>query len=86
VKAERLVALLFTLQRRRSATAAELGVSERTMHRDLAALRDAGVPRRDQGDFSGKCLHAASVAPNHDNSCRGSRSLWASCRVPVSPR
>jgi len=48
VKAERLVALLFTLQRRRSATAAELadelGVSERTMHRDLAALRDAGVP------------------------------------------
>ncbi|WP_410593506.1 helix-turn-helix transcriptional regulator [Amycolatopsis sp. lyj-23] len=48
MKAERLVALLFTLQRRRSATAAELaaelGVSERTMHRDLAALRDAGVP------------------------------------------
>jgi predicted DNA-binding transcriptional regulator YafY len=48
VRAERLVALLFTLQRRRSATAAELaaelGVSERTMHRDLAALRDAGVP------------------------------------------
>jgi predicted DNA-binding transcriptional regulator YafY len=48
VKAERLVALLFTLQRRRSATAAELaselGVSERTMHRDLAALREAGVP------------------------------------------
>ncbi|WP_033261666.1 helix-turn-helix transcriptional regulator [Amycolatopsis vancoresmycina] len=48
MKAERLVALLFALQRRRSATAAELatelGVSERTMHRDLAALRDAGVP------------------------------------------
>ncbi|MEQ0559105.1 WYL domain-containing protein [Amycolatopsis sp. NEAU-NG30] len=48
MRAERLVALLFTLQRRRSATAAELaaelGVSERTMHRDLAALRDAGVP------------------------------------------
>ncbi|WP_326945030.1 WYL domain-containing protein [Amycolatopsis sp. NBC_01307] len=48
MKAERLVALLFTLQRRRSATAAELaaelGVSERTMHRDLTALRDAGVP------------------------------------------
>ncbi|MDS0133799.1 MULTISPECIES: WYL domain-containing protein [unclassified Amycolatopsis] len=48
MKAERLVALLFTLQRRRSATAAELaselGVSERTMHRDLAALREAGVP------------------------------------------
>nr|WP_225957754.1 YafY family protein [Amycolatopsis lexingtonensis] len=43
-----MVALLFTLQRRRSATAAELaeelGVSERTMHRDLAALREAGVP------------------------------------------
>lgn len=42
------MALLFTLQRRRSATAAELaeelGVSERTMHRDLTALRDAGVP------------------------------------------
>ncbi|MGW5747804.1 helix-turn-helix transcriptional regulator [Amycolatopsis sp. NPDC003861] len=48
MRAERLVALLFTLQRRRSATAAELaaelGVSERTMHRDLAALREAGVP------------------------------------------
>ncbi|QFU85632.1 YafY family protein [Amycolatopsis sp. YIM 10] len=48
MRAERLVALLFTLQRKRGATAAELagelGVSERTMHRDLAALRDAGVP------------------------------------------
>ncbi len=42
------MALLFVLQRRSAATvpalAAELGVSERTMHRDLAALRDAGVP------------------------------------------
>ena len=48
MQAERLVALLFTLQRKRGATAGELasslGVSERTMHRDLAALRDAGVP------------------------------------------
>ncbi|MFI5607190.1 helix-turn-helix transcriptional regulator [Amycolatopsis sp. NPDC051903] len=58
MKAERLVALLFTLQRRRSATAAELaeelGVSERTMHRDLAALRDAGVPLwTEQGRYGG---------------------------------
>jgi len=48
MRAERLVALLFTLYSKRSATAAELAkaldVSERTMHRDIAALRDAGVP------------------------------------------
>jgi len=40
--------LLFTLQRLRSATAAELAreleVSERTVYRDIAALTDAGVP------------------------------------------
>ncbi|WP_432547752.1 helix-turn-helix transcriptional regulator [Kineococcus sp. SYSU DK004] len=47
-RAERLVALLFVLQRRRRATtgelAAELGVSERTAARDVAALRESGVP------------------------------------------
>ena len=42
------MALLFVLQRRRAATvpelARELGISERTAYRDVAALREAGVP------------------------------------------
>lgn len=48
MRAERLIALLFTLQNRRSATIGELArtleVSERTMARDIAALQGAGVP------------------------------------------
>lgn len=48
MRASRLVTLLFTLQRLRSATAAELAreleVSERTIYRDVAALAEAGVP------------------------------------------
>ncbi|MCI2236982.1 WYL domain-containing protein [Paenibacillus sp. TRM 82003] len=48
MRSERLVALLFQLQRRRAVTvpelARDLGVSVRTAHRDVAALREAGVP------------------------------------------
>lgn len=48
MRASRLITLLFTLQRRRAATAAELAreleVSERTIYRDVAALAGAGVP------------------------------------------
>ncbi|SHK18699.1 Predicted DNA-binding transcriptional regulator YafY, contains an HTH and WYL domains [Pseudonocardia thermophila] len=48
MRAARLMTLLFTLQRLRSATAGELarelGVSERTVYRDIAALTEAGVP------------------------------------------
>jgi predicted DNA-binding transcriptional regulator YafY len=48
VRASRLMALLFVLQRRRAATAgqlaAELEVSERTIYRDVAALIEVGVP------------------------------------------
>ncbi|MCT2582852.1 helix-turn-helix transcriptional regulator [Actinophytocola gossypii] len=48
MRAERLVTLLFLLQHRRRATAAELAealaVSERTVYRDIASLEAAGVP------------------------------------------
>ncbi|MCE3553711.1 transcriptional regulator [Pseudonocardia sp. RS11V-5] len=48
MRASRLMALLFVLQRRRAATAAELAaeleVSERTIYRDVASLSEVGVP------------------------------------------
>ncbi|MBN9109986.1 MAG: WYL domain-containing protein [Pseudonocardia sp.] len=57
MRASRLIALLFVLQRRRSATAAELAaeleVSERTIYRDVAALVEAGVPLWTEGGHGG---------------------------------
>ncbi|ODU03520.1 MAG: transcriptional regulator [Pseudonocardia sp. SCN 72-86] len=57
MRASRLIALLFVLQRRRSATAAqlavELEVSERTIYRDVAALVEAGVPLWTEGGHGG---------------------------------
>jgi predicted DNA-binding transcriptional regulator YafY len=51
------MAMLFVLQRRRSATAAELAaeleVSERTIYRDVAALVAAGVPLWTEGGHGG---------------------------------
>ncbi|SDS82900.1 helix-turn-helix transcriptional regulator [Microlunatus soli] len=48
MRSSRLLALLMAIQRRGHSTAprlaAELGVSVRTIYRDLAALQDAGVP------------------------------------------
>ncbi|GAY12389.1 YafY family protein [Pseudonocardia sp. N23] len=57
MRASRLIAMLFVLQRRRSATAAELAVelevSERTIYRDVAALVEAGVPLWTEGGHGG---------------------------------
>ncbi|AYY11849.1 YafY family transcriptional regulator [Actinobacteria bacterium YIM 96077] len=48
MRASRLVSVMFVLQRRRGATATELadelGVSVRTIYRDVSALQSAGVP------------------------------------------
>ena len=58
VRASRLIALLLLLQARDRMTApqlaAELGVSERTVYRDVAALAEAGVPvYAEQGNRGG---------------------------------
>jgi predicted DNA-binding transcriptional regulator YafY len=59
VRADRLVSLVLLLQARGQVTAAtlatELGVSVRTVYRDLAALSTAGVPVRTESGPGGGC-------------------------------
>jgi predicted DNA-binding transcriptional regulator YafY len=65
---ERREALLGWLRSRGSGTAAEvaqhLGVSERTVYRDVAALRDRGEPlEADSGPGGGLRLHPSALLP-----------------------
>lgn len=71
MRAQRLLALVACLQVRGRATAAELGVSERTIYRDLEALSQVGFPVVTDRGPGGGC----ALLPGYRNRVASASSL-----------